>query len=196
MTRLTFEKLSQFDRAAEPVTVSIPFTQGALADPEYFTMTDAKTPLPTQRRTLAHWPNGSVKWLLVHMQPDLPGNRAKTLHFHVDKEGNQPQPVQQCTVTEAANGIMIDTGLLSFRIANASFTPLSDVKLAGQALWENQVFAGFDLRFGDQVLTTLDTPTTVEVIEAVKTRLQTSGAGLRYAKRGGVRCTGLGLRVS
>jgi hypothetical protein len=36
----------------------------------------------------------------------------------------------------------------------------------------------------------------VELGEAVKNRLESSGAGLRYAKRGGVRCTGLGFRVS
>ncbi len=172
MNTLTFEKLSQFDRAAEPVTVSIPFAQGKLTDPDHFTVFDDDTPIPTQRRALAHWPDGSVKWLLVHAQPDLPGNRAKTLTFHVDDNNVQLAPAQPCTATEDAAGIQVDTGPLTFRVAKDSFAPISDLQLNGSTLWKNQPFSGFDLRFGNQVLTTLDTPTTIEVIEAGPLRVE------------------------
>ena len=40
MSTLHFEKLSQFDRVAEPVTVSIPFGQGKLTDPDQFAIED------------------------------------------------------------------------------------------------------------------------------------------------------------
>jgi len=37
---LYFEKLSQFDRVAEPVTVSVPLAQGALCDPQCLVVRD------------------------------------------------------------------------------------------------------------------------------------------------------------
>ena len=83
MRTLYFEKLSQYDRVAEPVTVSIPFGQGKLPDADHFVIDDDGEAIPSQQRALAHWPDGSVKWLLVHLQPDLPGNLAKTLNFRV-----------------------------------------------------------------------------------------------------------------
>ena len=72
MNTLYFEKLSQFDRPAEPVTVSIPFANGKLTDPRQLRVLDGDEALPVQARVLATWPDGSVKWLLVHLQPDLP----------------------------------------------------------------------------------------------------------------------------
>ena len=71
MNTLYFEKISQFDRPAEPVTVSIPFARGTLDDPRKLVIRDGPAPLAVQPRALAHWEDGSVKWLLVHLQPDL-----------------------------------------------------------------------------------------------------------------------------
>ena len=71
MNTLTFEKISRFDRKSEPVTVSIPFASGALQDPADLVIRDGDVALPTQFHVLARWLDGSVKWLLVHLQPDL-----------------------------------------------------------------------------------------------------------------------------
>ena len=84
MSTLHFPKLSRFDRAAEPVTVSIPFREGALPEPHHLWVRDGDSNLPCQTRTLGRWPDGSVRWALVHMQVDLPGNRSHTLAFGVD----------------------------------------------------------------------------------------------------------------
>ena len=45
MSTLYFEKISQFDRVAEPVTVSIPFAKGALTDPRCLLVRDGGTAL-------------------------------------------------------------------------------------------------------------------------------------------------------
>ncbi len=166
MNSLYFEKLSQFDRAAEPVTVSIPFAQGALPHSAAFVLLDGDVPLPTQHRALAHWPDGNVKWLLVHSQPDLPGNRAKTIHFQITEAITQPPPAQRCSVTADDNGVTVNTGPLTFRVANDGFYPVTNVQLHGQAHLIAQPFSGFDLRFGEQQVTTVATPTELEIIEA------------------------------
>ena len=79
MIELSFEKLSRFERGAEPCTVAIPFRQGELADPPTVVVHDGDRPLPTQARVTATWPDGSAKWVLVHFLADLPGNAGKRL---------------------------------------------------------------------------------------------------------------------
>ena len=141
MSTLFFEKLSQYDRAAEPVTVSIPFGQGKLPDADHFAIEDGGDILPSQQRALAHWADGSVKWLLVHFQPNLPGNLSKTLEFRVASEPTPP-PRQPLRVTEEADGLLVDTGPLRFRVPRAGFLPVQDVLLHGGQAWAVP-FAGF-----------------------------------------------------
>src|SRR5437868_1240523 len=53
-------------RAAQPVTVGLPFPRGALPWPGPVTLADTTgRPVPVQAEPLARWPDGSVRWLLV-----------------------------------------------------------------------------------------------------------------------------------
>ena len=108
MNTLYFEKISRFDRQAEPVTVSIPFTQGKLTDPPALVIRDGDIVLSSQRRVLATWPDGSVKWLLVHLQPDLLGNADKTLRFDVADDAPEIKPQATVKVTETPDGIEVE----------------------------------------------------------------------------------------
>ncbi len=144
MSTLYFEKLSQYDRVAEPVTVSIPFGQGKLPGADHVVIEDEGETLPSQQRALAHWSDGSVKWLLVHFQPDLPGNLAKTLNFRV-ASGLEGCPASQAVqVKEDADGLLVDTGPLRFRVPRAGFLPVQDVVLEGSQTWPAP-FAGFKM---------------------------------------------------
>ncbi|MFZ1754660.1 MAG: hypothetical protein WBO46_00920 [Caldilineaceae bacterium] len=164
MNSLHFEKLSRFDRAAEPVTVSIPFAQGSLADPAHLVIRDGLMPLPSQKRALAHWPDGSVKWLLAHIQPNLPGNRDKTLSFAVDPARAAPQAAPRVTVSEGEAGVRVETGPLSFQIPRDGFWPVRDVMLHGEPLWSGP-FTGFHMVTNDATVATSG-PVTLEVEEA------------------------------
>ena len=143
MSTLHFEKLSQYDRVAEPVTVSVPFGQGKLTGADQFVIEDDGVLLPSQQRALAYWSDGSVKWLLVHFQPNLPGNLAKTLSFRVAPERASP-PAQKVQVTEDADGLLVDTGPLRFRVPRKGFLPVQDVVLADSTAWATP-FAGFKM---------------------------------------------------
>jgi len=166
MNTLYFEKISQFDRRVEPVTVSIPFAAGALTDPAHFVIRDGDAVLPTQARTLAMWPDGSVKWLLVHFQPDLPGNRDKTLTFDVDETYQLFRDLAGLVVTETSAGIHVDTGPLAFLVPNDGFLPVRDVKLNGEALWDTAPFKGFTLTCDGQTVKTVSGPVELEIEEA------------------------------
>ena len=166
MTDLYFQKLSKYDRQCEPVTFSIPFAQDTLLEPQRLCVMDGSVRLPVQTRPLAVWPDGSIKWLLVHMQPDLPGNRDKTLHVGLaEADDMPPQPGLPLTVTEEGAGISINTGPLSFLVPRQGFLPVSNVTLGGKPLWDEHPFGGFTLECDGQTLTTATGQVELEVEE-------------------------------
>ncbi len=160
---LYFEKISQFDRAAEPVTVSIPFAAGALTDAARLRILDGERVLPVQARPLTRWEDGSIKWLLVHCLPDLPGNRAATLHFDLDGDGAATAAAAPAGATDDARvtvtrsedgGLCLDTGVLAGTIPATGFWPVRDVTLDGRAPWGDCPFAGFQLVLDGEQLDT------------------------------------------
>jgi hypothetical protein len=165
MNTLTFEKISQFDRHAEPVTVSIPFAQGRLADPRALVIRDGDA-LPVQRRVLATWPDRSVKWLLVHLQPDLPGNEYRTLHFEIADAPPDVEPPATVRVLETSDGIEVDTGPLLFLVPKDGFLPIRDVQLNGAHLWGATPFKGFAMRCDGQEISSASGPVELEIVEA------------------------------
>ena len=160
MSSLHFQKLSQFDRPAEPVTVSIPFARGILVDDRHMNICDGETVLPLQRRVLATWEDGSVKWLLVHFQPDLPGNCDKTLSFSIEEGLIEATPDISVTVSEMTRGIQVDTGPLSFLVPRKDFLPVCSIMLNGQPWRDGSPFDGFGIRCNNQELTSAEPPAT------------------------------------
>lgn len=166
MSTLYFEKISKFDRKAEPVTVSIPFARGKLKDPACLVIRDGDAFLPLQARPLARWEDGSIKWVLVHFQPDLPGNLDKTLRFGIAEEPLPIEPSVRVRATETTAGVWVDSGPLSFLIPNVGFMPVTKVTLNGKKLWDEVPFGGFTLRYDGQAVTTANGPVELEIEEA------------------------------
>jgi hypothetical protein len=167
MSELHFEKLSKYDRQAEPVSVSIPFAQGKLTDAEMLRVWDDAVRLPVQARALATWPDGSIKWLLVQLQPNLPGNKDKTLRFTVAAPAHvDPLEPAALIVHETLEGISISTGKLSFLVPRAGFLPVSNVHWNGKRLWGERAFGGFTLECDGHSLTTASGPVELEVEES------------------------------
>ncbi len=163
---LYFEKISKFDRAAEPVTVSIPFARGKLTDLRQLVIRDGTSVAPAQARALAHWEDGSVKWLLVHCQPDLPGNLDKTLLFDIAEEPVEVEPPARVTLTETSAGVQVNTGPLAFLIPSEGFWPVQEVVLRGQPLFGAAPFKGLALCYDGQWVDSATGPVTLEVEEA------------------------------
>jgi hypothetical protein len=131
------------------------------------TIRDGDRPLPLQRRVLTRWPDESVKWLIVHLQPNLPGNADYALRFEI-AEGPVQSPASETTVVlaETSDGIHIDTGPLSFRVPRRGFLPLIDVHLNDRPLWPESPFAGFALSCGQRELDSSDGEVKLRVEEA------------------------------
>ncbi len=140
MNTLHFEKLSRFDRAAEPVTVSIPFAAGVLDDVSCLAVMDGDTRLPVQARALALWDDGTVKWALLNFQADLPGNDSKPLTFHIG-DAHVPEPSERVSMKRIEGGLRVSTGPLELTVPEKGFHPIIDVMLDGRRL--THAFGGF-----------------------------------------------------
>jgi hypothetical protein len=184
MSQLYFEKISRLDRDAEPVTVSIPFAKGRLTDSSQLLIRDGDEVLPCQRRVLATWQDGSIKWLLVHFQPDLPGNQDAALTFEVKEGASKVAVDMPVTVEETASGLRVDTGVLSFVVPTDGFLPVHDVRLDGVALWDAPPFNGFALSLADETVTTAIGPVELEVVEAGPLRVVIRVAGEHHRPDG------------
>lgn len=166
MNTLYFEKISQFDREQEPVSVSIPFAQGTLPKSKSLVIYDDGNAIPVQTRTLAQWEDGSTKWLLAHFQPNLPGNRDKTLTFDVSEQPTHVTHPYQVSVAESPAGYEIDTGVLRFLVPRDGFLPIRDIVLNGEALWDETPFQGFKLTLDGETLSTSHATVELEIEEA------------------------------
>lgn len=107
MIKLHFPKLACFPRTLEPATVSVPFPKGELFDLTRCQIVDRDgNSFPGQFRATTLWPDGSVKWLLVHLQVDLPGNESTDYYLNIDSVQ------KQCSNRLKVSGNLIDTGVL------------------------------------------------------------------------------------
>src|SRR4051794_24659382 len=98
------------DRARFPVTRGVPLPEGTAREPLGARLTDARgRPVPLQTRSLSHWPDGSVKWLLLDFQTDVPagGRSVYTLAFGAEAG---PAPEAPLVVEEDARAMTVCTG--------------------------------------------------------------------------------------
>lgn len=112
MIPLYFEKLSQFDRQAEPCSVAVPFAEGKLKRPDQLVVLSEGRPLPTQCSVTSAWPDGSVRWVLAHFLADLPGNADCTLHLAHGRPPPAPDPAARAVPRADGAPARVETGAL------------------------------------------------------------------------------------
>ena len=104
-------------RRREPVTGGVPLPRAMAGDNDQWTLvTDDGESLPVQTTPTDHWPDGSIRWLLVDTQVDLserPG-RPLTLRLESGPGG------EGCTVRETDGELTIDVGRYAFRLSAAA----------------------------------------------------------------------------
>jgi hypothetical protein len=108
---LTITNRENAAKTAEPVTSGVPLASGVLSQASQVRLLQGQTELPAQFEALALWPNGSVRWLLLHCQVDLPsaGSAAVVL-----QTGTAPASVSGITITNGASTLTLNTGAAEF----------------------------------------------------------------------------------
>ncbi len=152
LNKLYFEKISRHDRPREPVSLSIPFGEGRFKDSDYLVVRDGSKPLPVQQRILSTWPDGSVRWLRAHMQPDLPGNAGKTLTFDIEDNQGDFDLDSRVSVEETGNGLSVDTCKIAFKVPNSGYRPLADISMHNEPILGEDLLGGFVIDLPDRRL--------------------------------------------
>jgi hypothetical protein len=99
-----------------PATAGIPFPKGALGSDRNVRLLDPsgkETPLQTE--TMAHWDDGSVKWMLADFQAGAKSTGGYTLEYgNAVRRAAVPTPLR---VIEGPAGVTVTTGPLQFTVS-------------------------------------------------------------------------------
>lgn len=127
---LGVEEPSGVARKAWPVTAGVPLPQGALSDPQAVNLVGPDgRPLPVQAEPLAHWPDGSIRWLLVDFQVDLAAKEKKRFHLHLDHAKEVANVEQPVVVRQRTGRVQFVTGPMQLEIVANSVRLPGDVWL-------------------------------------------------------------------
>ena len=149
MFDIVFEKLYKNKRMAEPGFIGIPLKQGLLSchNLENVTVYQNGLALPKQVRATSLHPDGTVRYLFMRFMADLNANRKTVLQCDLEAESGL-QGFGVIEVKEDAEGIKVDTGAISFRVAHHS-THLFEFVKDARAVYTAKQFVGPYLTAGD-----------------------------------------------
>jgi hypothetical protein len=123
--------------APQPVTVGIPFPRGVLTDHQNLSLSDPSGHhVPLQTSPLAHWPDRSVKWLLLDFiaGPLVEGRSNWYLEPHPCVPQERPRPEGSLRVEETGHTIVVDTGPARFMLDRAILGPILQAEIGGESL--------------------------------------------------------------
>ncbi len=117
-------------RSGWPVTSGVPFAQGALASTRDVLLCRASGErVPAQFETMARWPDGSVRWLLVDFQANTDaGQPVEYVLTTGSKTSNNPSANR--LIRETPDGYLLDPGPLRIQIDRDAFRLPGRITLA------------------------------------------------------------------
>src|SRR5262245_18664256 len=125
---LALEEPAGVARRAWPASASVPLPRGRVRSTDgLWLAAPGGEPAPAQLETLGRWPDGSIRWLLIHFLADVSrrGEPRYTL-----RDGARPRPAAHPAVRlerTRDGGRTVDTGRLRFTVPGAGPAFLSDV---------------------------------------------------------------------
>ncbi|MBM3891731.1 MAG: hypothetical protein FJ388_21665, partial [Verrucomicrobia bacterium] len=130
---LAVEEAAGVARVQWPARGGIPFGRGKLREPALVGLMDGKREIPLQKKVLAVWPDGSVRWLLVDFLADVAAAQTAryTLEYGDHARANA-RPQAAVSVRQEAGRIWLDTGALRFALDTKAFRGIEEVALAGR----------------------------------------------------------------
>lgn len=154
MIKLHLEKLYRYPRVGEHMAVAVPFKKGELTDITKIQVYDGERVLPVQCKVTANYEDGSVKYLYVRFQGDLPGNGEKDFYLNCNREKEVSFPGNSFLKVQALdNGFRIQNGESYFEVRNDSGR-LLECYFDGRQLYDKDRFEGpyLELRQQETIL--------------------------------------------
>lgn len=139
MIGLHFEKLAAFDRFQEPCSAAVPFARGEVREPFGISVKAGEESCPVQFRVTSRWPDGSVRWLLVHFLANLPANRSRDFSLRVEPA---PRAFAGLKVEESDGRLRVDTGALRLTLCRSGEPGLFHRLCCGRTEYGGEQFRG------------------------------------------------------
>jgi len=155
MINLFFEKLYRYPRMAEPCFVGIPVKKGQLWELSHVAVLQEGRALPMQARVTSRHEDGSVRFLFLRFQANLPANKSAVLQcdLHAEKLSSKlpvdtfaPEGAFMKVIPEE-KGISVDTGAINFRVASESDSIFESLT-CGKKHYSREQFVGPLIRDG------------------------------------------------
>ncbi len=109
-------------RSSWPLTRGVPLPRGEVADLSPLYLTDPSGQVvPAQFRALTHWADGSINWVLVDFQADVPANGEATYTLSYDGAQQNSAAATSLNVNEDDEHITVDTGAIRFAVNRKTF---------------------------------------------------------------------------
>jgi hypothetical protein len=119
-------------RLGEPVTCGIPWPRGVLTEVSGLVLSDAEGhSTPLQARPLDHWPDGSIRWLLLDWQARVDGETHYRLA--ITSEQVSPPSFNGVRISEQQGGLEIDTGAAQFEVREKGDFPFASINVHGKS---------------------------------------------------------------
>ncbi len=117
-------------REGSEVAFGFPLVEGALFDTAKIRVVDPVSgeELPTQVHLLAHWPDQSLKSVLLQFRADLERNESRKVAVEFGREVNRKaKAADQVSVKETSGAIRVQTGPLEIVVGKERFVPFQEV---------------------------------------------------------------------
>ena len=132
---ITVKEPSGVDRQGWPVTSGVPLAQGSLSSADQVALfTNDGQELPLQTETLACWPDGSIRWLLLDFQTDLKANERRPFEVRFGTGVKRAEVADPVSCQEQDNAVAIQTGPLKMRLDLNHSSLLGRVGLNGHSV--------------------------------------------------------------
>ncbi len=129
------------ERIGEPIGLGIPLPKGAVNNTQHITLVDGTTPLIAQLEPLAHWPDGSIRWVhasaLINLEPNA--QKELILDYLPTPLPSASDPVVNQTIAgleipTAAGRVTLQPNSLAWQVRNQNEAGVpSSVKLSDSA---------------------------------------------------------------
>ena len=178
-------------RDAWPVSGGVPLARGSVKDPAQVRLVGPSgQPGRLQCRPLAHWEDGSIKWLLVDFFASVAANETKRFRLRIDPEKPAPTPIDKASLSwkQTQDGIHVDTGVLRAVISRRFLDSVSIKSGSGQwlALTDRlgEMWMTVDGDNQGRYLSSHDPQAEIVVEESGPNRLCVRVSGWHHAKSG------------
>ena len=126
--------------AGQPVTIGIPWQPGALVEDRVISLVDSSgQAVALQTKALAHWPDESVKWLLLDFVVNRVSTGGSVWNLRSDDErSSAPAPAQEALFVErTARDLVVHTGSASFTVDRKILAPICRAELDRRPLLDS-----------------------------------------------------------